>query len=160
MSEGYVHGYHPRENERLHDQAGALVELLHSDTAYPAGSSVLEAGCGVGAQTLTLARRSPGARFLSIDISAESVAEARSRVGEAGLANVELRQADIFALPFDTGSFDHSILCWSERGSMPSVSLPGWYTWTRAAPSSSTASRARPSRRWWRASATPRSRLD
>ena len=32
-----------------------LVELLHSDTAYPAGSQVLEAGCGVGAQTITLA---------------------------------------------------------------------------------------------------------
>jgi SAM-dependent methyltransferase len=111
MSEGYVHGYHARENERLHDQAGALSELLHSDTAYPAGSSVLEAGCGVGAQTLTLARRSPGARFLSIDISAESIAEARSRVREAGLDNVEFRQADILALPFGADSFDHVFVC-------------------------------------------------
>lgn len=41
----YVHGYHPRENDRLRDQAGTLVELLHSDTIYPDGSSVLEAGC-------------------------------------------------------------------------------------------------------------------
>ena len=60
MSEAYVHGYHPRENERLQDQAGALVDLLHSDTTYAAGSLVLEAGCGVGAQTVTLAQRSPG----------------------------------------------------------------------------------------------------
>jgi hypothetical protein len=32
------------ENERLHDQAGALVELLHRDTEYPSGCLVLEAG--------------------------------------------------------------------------------------------------------------------
>ena len=75
MSETYVHGYHPRENERLQDQAGTLVDLLHSDTAYRGGSTVLEVGCGVGAQTVTLARRSPDARFISIDVSADSIAE-------------------------------------------------------------------------------------
>ena len=111
MSETYVHGYHTRENERLHDQAGTLVDLLHSDTAYPRGSTVLEAGCGVGAQTATLAQRSPHARFTSIDISADSVAAARRRADSAGLANVEFRQADIFALPFDAGSFDHVFVC-------------------------------------------------
>jgi hypothetical protein len=47
MTGAYVHGYDPRENLRLQDQASTLVELLHSDTAYPAGSSVLEAGCGM-----------------------------------------------------------------------------------------------------------------
>jgi SAM-dependent methyltransferase len=106
-----VHGYHARENQRLRDQAGTLVDLLHADTAYPAGSSVLEAGCGVGAQTVTLARRSPEARFTSIDVSPDSLAEARRRVAEAGLANVELRRADIFALPLDAGSFDHVFVC-------------------------------------------------
>jgi len=40
------HGYDPRENKRLLDQAGTLVDLLHSDTSYPPGSVVLEAGCG------------------------------------------------------------------------------------------------------------------
>ncbi|MEA2587595.1 MAG: hypothetical protein QOH66_522 [Actinomycetota bacterium] len=111
MTEIYVHGYHPRENERLRDQAGTLVDLLHSDTAYPAGSSVLEVGCGVGAQTVTLARRSPGARFTSVDVSAESIVEAKRRADSAGLTNVEFRQADIFALPFSTESFDHVFVC-------------------------------------------------
>jgi ubiquinone/menaquinone biosynthesis C-methylase UbiE len=111
MSGTYVHGYRPRENERLQDQAGTLVELLHADTAYPAGSRVLEAGCGVGAQTVTLARRSPDARFVSVDLSAASLAEAEQRIGRAGLTNVELLQADIFALPFDPGSFDHAFVC-------------------------------------------------
>lgn len=111
MSDKYVHGYDARENERLQDQAGTLVELLHHDTAYPAGSRVLEAGCGVGAQTVTLAQRSPGAQFVSIDVSAASVAEARRRAQGAGVRNVEFRQADIFALPFEAASFDHAFVC-------------------------------------------------
>jgi ubiquinone/menaquinone biosynthesis C-methylase UbiE len=103
----YVHGYHERESERLHDQAGSLVDLLHADTAYPAGARVLEAGCGVGAQTVTLSARSPQARFTSIDVSADSLAQAQAR----GVPNVEFRQADIFALPFEPGSFDHVFVC-------------------------------------------------
>ena len=111
MRETYVHGYHRRENERLQDQAGTLVDLLHSDTVFPDGSSVLEVGCGVAAQTVTLGRRNPGAQFTSIDISADSIAEAERRVNQAGLANVKFLQADIFALPFDEGCFDHVFVC-------------------------------------------------
>ncbi len=102
----YVHGYHERESERLQDQAGTLVELLHHDTAYPAGSTVLEAGCGVGAQTVTLVRNSPGARITSIDVSDDSLAEAAAKVG-----GVEFRRADIFNLPFAPDSFDHVFVC-------------------------------------------------
>jgi SAM-dependent methyltransferase len=111
MRETYVHGYRPLESERLRDQAGTLVDLLHADTAYPAGSAVLEAGCGVGAQTVTLARRSPEARITSVDVSADSIAEARGRVQAAGVANVELREADVFDLPFAPASFDHVFVC-------------------------------------------------
>lgn len=111
MSGAYVHGYHPRESERLQDQAGTLVDLLHADTSYPAKSRVLEAGCGVGAQTVTLARNSPRARITAVDISANSLAEASARVGAAGLANVRFLQADVFALPFDPESFDHVFVC-------------------------------------------------
>lgn len=106
-----MHGYHARENQRLQDQAGTLVDLLHSDTSYPSGSVVLEAGCGVGAQTVTLAQRSPDARFRSVDISADSVAEAKRRTDAAGLTNVQFQQADLFALPFAAESFDHVFVC-------------------------------------------------
>jgi len=110
-SDIYVHGYHSRESERLHDQAATLVDLLHCDTAYPTGSTVLEVGCGVGGQTVTLARQSPDARFTSIDVSAESIAEAKLRVEHAGLTNVEFLEADIFALPWGPESFDHVFVC-------------------------------------------------
>lgn len=111
MNDTYVHGYDPREGVRLQDQAGTLVDLLQSDTSYAMDSVVLEAGCGIGAQTVALARNSPGARIVSVDISAESVAEAKAKVETAGLTNVQFRQADIFALPFDPGSFDHVFVC-------------------------------------------------
>lgn len=111
MIDSYVHGYAPRESERLQDQAGTLVELLHADTAYPPGCAVLEAGCGVGAQTITLARRSPEAQFTSVDISGESVAAAQRRVDASGVSNVQLRQGDLFDLPFAPESFDHVFVC-------------------------------------------------
>jgi len=111
MGDGYVHGYHARERERLLDQAGTLVDLLHSDTAYPAGSTVLEVGCGTGAQTVTLARNSPGARITSVDVSAASLEEAKARAEAAGLTNVEFRQGDLFALPFGPEAFDHVFVC-------------------------------------------------
>jgi hypothetical protein len=111
VTERYVHGYHAREDDRLLDQAETLVELLHHDTAYPAGSTVLEVGCGVGAQTVTLAARSPGARFTAVDVAADSLEKARRRVVAAGLDNVEFGQADIFSLPFAPGSFDHVFVC-------------------------------------------------
>ena len=111
MNTPYVHGYRSEESERLQSQAGILVDLLHGDTTYPDGSEVLEVGCGVGSQTVTLGRRSPNARFTCIDINPDSIAAARQRVAHAGLSNVRFVQADVLALPFDAGSFDHIFIC-------------------------------------------------
>ncbi|HOO89804.1 MAG TPA: methyltransferase domain-containing protein [Syntrophales bacterium] len=111
MNHTYVHGYHYRENRRLQDQAQTLIELLHSDTSYPDGSLVLEAGCGVGSQTVTLAKNSPGARFISVDISDESIAQAKDNIHAEGITNVTLQQGDIFHLPFAEHSFDHVFVC-------------------------------------------------
>ncbi len=111
MNRAYVHGYDSRENLRLQDQASTLTELLHADTAYPVGSRVLEAGCGVGSQTVTLARNSPNALITSIDISQGSITEAKRKVTAAGLTNVQFQQANIFNLPFAPHSFDHIFIC-------------------------------------------------
>ena len=95
----YVHGYSAQERTRLTDQASTLTELLHADTVYPPGSLVLEAGCGVGAQTVILAGNNPRAAFTSIDVSAESLAEARRQVNQAGLHNVTFERADMKTVP-------------------------------------------------------------
>ena len=111
MNRDYVHGYDRRANVRLQDQADAVEDLLHSDTAYPPGSRVLEAGCGVGAQTTSLAANSPGANIVSVDISETSLAAAKKKVEAAGITNVRFQQADVFALPFERESFDHVFVC-------------------------------------------------
>jgi SAM-dependent methyltransferase len=111
MTDTYVHGYESREMTRLQDQASTLVELLHGDTFYPAGSRVLEAGCGVGSQTVTLAINSPDAFITSVDISESSILEAAHKVTAAGATNVEFRQADIFDLPEGLDHFDHVFVC-------------------------------------------------
>ncbi len=124
MTKAYVHGYNPRENNRLQDQATTLADLLHYDTTYPVGSHVLEAGCGVGAQTVTLAKNSPGASILSIDISEVSIAQAEQKVRAAGLTNVRFQQMDIYRLPFAPQSFDHIFVCFVlEHLKEPSAAL-------------------------------------
>ena len=124
MTRAYVHGYNQRENVRLQDQATTLADLLHSDTVFPAGSRVLEAGCGVGAQTVTLAGNSPGASIVAIDISGASVAAAGQKIMEAGLTNVQFQQGDIFHLPFGRQSFDHVFVCFVlEHLSEPKAAL-------------------------------------
>jgi SAM-dependent methyltransferase len=120
----YVHGYSPEEAVRLRDQASTLTELLHCDTRYPAASRVLEAGCGVGAQTITLARQSPQTAFVSVDISPESLALAQQRAREAGLPNVTFQRADLLSLPFAAGEFDHVFVCFVlEHLASPSAAL-------------------------------------
>jgi SAM-dependent methyltransferase len=109
---GYVHGYSHYEARRLGDQADILADLLHAGTAYPAGSRVLEIGCGVGAQTVHLVAASPGAHIVAVDISGDSLAQARARVtAQAPGAAVTWHRADLFALPFADGAFDHLFVC-------------------------------------------------
>ncbi|MGW4062136.1 class I SAM-dependent methyltransferase [Amycolatopsis sp. NPDC004747] len=103
MDTAYVHGYTQPEARRLGDQADTLAELLHAGTAYPAGSRVLEAGCGVGAQTVHLAARSPDAHLTAVDIEEASLARARKKV-----PGVDFRQADLFDLD---GEYDHVFVC-------------------------------------------------
>ena len=110
MGTDYVHGYTPAETRRLADQAQTLADLLHDGTSYPAGSRVLEAGCGVGAQTVQLVTRSPGIDLVSVDISEESLAQAKARVAAtAPDARVDWRHADLHDLADE--QFDHVFLC-------------------------------------------------
>jgi len=110
-SKKYVHGYSEREEERLRDQAGALTDLLHHGTKYSRGETVLEAGCGVGAQTVILAGNSPETRFISVDISAESLGQAKEKVTTRGFTNISFQVQDINNLSFPDETFDHVFVC-------------------------------------------------
>ncbi len=107
----YVHGYSEYESIRLADQAGTLAELLHHDTFYPTGASVLEVGCGIGAQTVILATNSPDAHITSVDRSQKSIDQAIRTAEKNRLGNVAFHVADIFNLPFQRESFDSLFVC-------------------------------------------------
>lgn len=107
----YVHGYSQRETRRLYEQAEILEEILHPGTEFPAGNKVLEAGCGVGAQTRLLVKRSPNAEYICIDISEKSLATAKRLKEQSGFEKVIFQQQNIHQLSFDDETFDHVFVC-------------------------------------------------
>jgi len=107
----YVHGYSDREAMRLKDQANTLDNIIHNDTIFSQDSFVLEAGCGVGAQTKIIAAKNPDSRFLSVDLSEDSIIEAKKKLKALKIDNVEFRQADIYNLSFKDETFDYVIIC-------------------------------------------------
>jgi len=107
----YVHGYSEREALRLNDQAATLDDIIHNDSRFSKESLVLEAGCGVGAQTKILATKNPDSNFISVDLSDDSIREAKGMIKSLGINNVELMQADIYNLPFNDETFDSVIIC-------------------------------------------------
>lgn len=107
----YIHGYTDKEANRLKDQANTLDNLLHHDSVWPDYSLVLEAGCGIGAQTKIIAPKNINSQFISIDISSESVKSAEDLIRSLDITNVKFKCADIFKLPFDNDYFDHIFVC-------------------------------------------------
>ena len=105
QAERYTHGHHAsvvgQHQRRTAEEAAAFL-LPH----LRPGQRVLDFGCGPGSITVGLARRvSPGA-VTGIDIAPQILALARTSAAGAGTANVRFQQADVYALPFDSGSFE------------------------------------------------------
>jgi ubiquinone/menaquinone biosynthesis C-methylase UbiE len=82
---------------------GAL-QALH----LPSGSRGLDAGCGIGLQTLFLAEAvGPAGHVTGLDLSPQYLACAQGMVGRAGLAQrISFREGDVNNLPFEDGAFD------------------------------------------------------
>lgn len=78
----------------------ALADGSHS------GREILIAGCGTGEHPFGIARKSPEARILAIDLSRVSLAYARRKTREEGLHNIEYAQADILNLSTIGRTFD------------------------------------------------------
>ena len=67
------------------------------------GEAVLDVGCGTGVVAVTAARA--GARVSGLDLTPELIAVARDNAALAGV-QVDLREGDAEALPFEDGAFD------------------------------------------------------
>jgi len=66
---------------------------------------VLEVGCGQGVAVELIMRRFADAHIVAIDLDARMIKRARRRLS-GHHASVEVRVADVCALPFGDGSFD------------------------------------------------------
>lgn len=120
----YIHGYSEEETKRLNDQATSISELLHWDSWWPDGACVLEAACGVGAQTKIISQKNPNVKFVSVDLSEKSLEKAAKMRDALGLENVEFMLADVFSLPFKDNHFDHVFVCFLlEHVADPSAAL-------------------------------------
>jgi ubiquinone/menaquinone biosynthesis C-methylase UbiE len=71
------------------------------------GMRVLEVGPGSGTYIAAVARAlGPEGHLTSIDIEPKMIERTRARIAAEGLTNVDARVADVFALPFEDGTFD------------------------------------------------------
>jgi ubiquinone/menaquinone biosynthesis C-methylase UbiE len=110
---GYVHGYAAVEQQRLIDQAEFWRDNLILDgTEIPAGSRLLDVGCGVGAVLAILGQEFPGTVLSGIDIEAAQIDVARGHLSGCGLA-ADLRVGDARDLPYESSSFDHVWMMWT-----------------------------------------------
>jgi SAM-dependent methyltransferase len=84
----------------------------------PTEATVLELGCGDGANLLAIAQRFPSARCIGVDASESALAVARRRAAACGLTNVDLHRLDLaaFAGPGPLPPCDyviaHGLLSW------------------------------------------------
>lgn len=89
----------------------ATLRALSSLTLPPHVLSILDIGCGAGAQTLTLARHL-GGHIIAVDNHQPFLDTLTKRAAATGLrATVECRNGDMRTLAFPDGSFD---LVWAE----------------------------------------------
>lgn len=120
----YIHGYSEMETQRLYDQANSIATFLHWDSKWEANSTILEAGCGVGAQTKIIAAQNPNCKFINVDISKKSLAVAQQLAADLRLENVSFQEGDLTQLKYKDETFDHVFLCFVlEHVKKPSLIL-------------------------------------
>lgn len=74
-----------------------------------ADDRLLEAGCGTGRMTRSLAKAVR--EVVAVDFSFESLRANQKKLREAGVKNVHLVQADLCHLPFLSGAFNRVVSC-------------------------------------------------
>jgi ubiquinone/menaquinone biosynthesis C-methylase UbiE len=114
MSEhGYIHSFSAKEQDRLLWQARMLEPWHHPWLDFSTCRTVLEIGCGVGAQITVLKRRHPHLKITGMDFSALQLARARQVLREPlARGQVGLVEGSAYALPFADASFDGACMFW------------------------------------------------
>ncbi len=108
----YLHGFERKEQERLMHQARFLEPYVYSGVDLKDCQSLLEIGCGVGAQTKILCRRFPDLKITGVDLSKEQLNLAKKNLKqEISQGRVVLKKQDAQKLSVP-GKFDAAFICW------------------------------------------------
>ena len=101
----YTHGYQPaviEQHARRTVETSAAFLLPHLNDSM----RILDVGCGPGSITAGLARWVPDGEVVGIEVVPGVLETARRHCAETGADNVTFREASVYDLPFDSGSFD------------------------------------------------------
>ena len=111
--EDYLHGFSRNEQDRLYKQARFLESWVFERVNFVPYQSMIEVGCGVGAQTKILAERFPHLKITAVDISPQQLARAKEHLKpEIDRGQVKLIQGSANELPFEDSSFDVAFSTW------------------------------------------------
>ena len=102
---------HPRFVPDAYDElsfwSSRFGALLFDNLELRRGIVELDVACGAGFPLFELAHvHGPSSRFVGVDIWKEGLARAAGKIEVYGLTNVEVREADGAAMPFDDQTFD------------------------------------------------------
>ncbi len=109
----YLHGYKAEEHERLENQANYLQEAIHETVDFSNRKSLLEIGCGTGAQGRVILEKFSELKYTGIDISTIQINKA-SKIFES----IELKKRTSFKqitqnkFPLENNRFDSAFICW------------------------------------------------
>ena len=101
------------------DRLASIGRLYGLACPAPAGSRVLELGCGDGGNLLPMALSLPRASFVGVDNSAQAIARARELAQAIGVANVRFELLGVEEYEPEPQSFDY-------------VAAHGLYSWVPA----------------------------
>lgn len=109
----YLHGFSKIEQKRLQHQAKFLESFVYQDLQLPARGTLLEVGCGVGAQTQIILKRRPQLKVMGVDLSEDQLEVAHAILKTPiKKGRVELLQQNAMRLQLPRSDYNGAFLCW------------------------------------------------
>lgn len=116
-----VHGKWERSYRTAENEKFVRLACDHAIRALspPQGATFLDAGCGIGAHSIELAKR--GYSVVAFDLYEQVLSDAQRAIEAAGLQDrITVRQENLRALSFDSETFDY-IWCWGVLMHIPDL---------------------------------------